>query len=125
MIAFLVCLFGGLGAASRFMVDGVIRARSRSTLPVATISINVTGSLLIGFLATAQLSNAIPTSVYLIAATGFCGGYTTFSTSMIETIRLAQVGEYWRALANTFGSLALTIMAAAAGAAVAWLIWSN
>lgn len=124
MTVLLICIFGGLGAAARFVLDGVIRARRAHKLPVATIIINVSGSLLIGFLAGAHISGPLTDSVYLIAATGFCGGYTTFSTAMVETVRLIQVGDHVRALGNVVGTLALALAAAALGVGVAWLIWS-
>lgn len=119
MILLLVSILGGLGAATRFVVDGWIRGRTSSGLPVATIAINVSGSLLIGFLAGALVTGAIEPDVYVVAATGFCGGYTTFSTASMETVRLAQEGAYRRALVAGLGTLVLTVLAAAAGVGLA------
>ncbi|MDM7831129.1 fluoride efflux transporter CrcB [Cellulomonas edaphi] len=119
MIVLLVSLLGGLGAATRFVVDGWIRSRTTGGLPVATMAINVTGSLLIGFLAGGLASGALDPDAYVVAATGFCGGYTTFSTASMETVRLAQEGAYRRALVAGLGTLLLTVLAAAAGVGVA------
>lgn len=113
--ALLVAVMGGLGAATRFWVDGTIRARGRTVLPVATIAINVTGSLLIGLVAGAHLYLGLAATWQLLLATGFCGGYTTFSAAAVETVRLAQAGERGRALANLLGTMVLTVAAAAAG----------
>lgn len=113
--ALLVAVMGGLGAATRFWVDGTIRARGRTVLPVATIAINVTGSLLIGLVAGAHLYLGLAATWQLLLATGFCGGYTTFSAAAVETVRLAQAGERGRALANLLGTMVLTVGAAAAG----------
>lgn len=122
--ALLVALLGGAGAATRFWVDGAIRARGRTVLPVATIAINVTGSLLIGLVAGAHLYLGLPATWQLLLATGFCGGYTTFSAAAVETVRLAQAGERGRALANLLGTMVLTVAAAAAGLAVTAL-WAR
>lgn len=113
--ALLVAVMGGLGAATRFWVDGTIRARGRTVLPVATIAINVTGSLLIGLVTGAHLYLGLAATWQLLLATGFCGGYTTFSAAAVETVRLAQAGERGRALANLLGTMVLTVAAAAAG----------
>lgn len=113
--ALLVAVLGGLGAAARFVVDGWFRGRWPHRLPVATITINVTGSLLIGLLAGALATGALPVTAYTAAATGFCGGYTTFSTASVETVRLAQAGDVRRAATNLVGSLVLTVAAASLG----------
>jgi len=122
MIVLLVSLLGGLGAVARFVVDGWIRGRWSTRLPVATIAVNVSGSLLIGFLAGGLASGGISHDAYVVAATGFCGGYTTFSTATVETVRLAQAGAYRRAVLNAFGSLVLTVLAAAAGVGIAGVV---
>jgi CrcB protein len=118
VIPALVAAVGGLGAAARLVVDGWFRGRWARRLPLATIAINVSGSLLIGLLAGALATGALQTNAYTIAATGFCGGYTTFSTAMVETVRLAQAGDHRRATANAFGTLVLAVAAAAAGFAL-------
>jgi len=122
--ALLVAVLGGLGAATRFWVDGAVRARGRTVLPVATIAINVTGSLLIGLVAGAHLYLGLPATWQLLLATGFCGGYTTFSAAAVETVRLAQAGERARALANLLGTMVLTVAAAAAGLALT-AVWAG
>lgn len=114
----LVALFGGLGAAARFVVDGLIRGRWSRVLPVATVTINVSGSLLLGLLTGAHLFHGFGSVWFTAVATGFCGGYTTFSTAMVETVRLVQAGEVRVAVANALGTLGLCVAAAAAGVAL-------
>lgn len=122
MTVILLALAGGLGAAVRFMLDGLIRARVRTALPWATIFINVSGSLLLGFLAGLVMEGQAPESLQLILGTGFLGGYTTFSTASLETIRLVQSGRMGLALVNGLGSMAISVGAAAAGVWFALLL---
>lgn len=122
MTVILLALAGGLGAAVRFMLDGLIRARVRTALPWATIFINVSGSLLLGFLAGLVMEGQAPESLQLILGTGFLGGYTTFSTASLETIRLVQSGRMGLALVNGLGSMAVSVAAAAAGVWFALLL---
>jgi CrcB protein len=110
----LLGLAGGLGAGTRFVVDGLVRSRIRAALPVGTILINVTGSLLLGIIAGATLRGA-PPEIQAIAGTGFLGGYTTFSTASVETIRLIQASRPGTAALNAFGTLAATLAAATVG----------
>ncbi|MDO8107258.1 CrcB family protein [Isoptericola sp. b441] len=114
----LVALLGGVGAATRFVVDGLVRDRVAQGLPIATAVVNVTGSLVIGLLAGAQLYHAVAGPWLTAAMTGFCGGYTTFSTAMVETVRLLQAGELRRAALTALGSVVLTVAAAALGVGV-------
>ncbi len=118
MIVLLLGLAGGAGAVSRFVVDGMIRSKFRTVLPWATISINISGSFLLGLLAGFVLGGALPAEAQLIAGTGFLGGYTTFSTANVETVRLIQDRRPGMALINALGTLAATVPAAAAGLAL-------
>lgn len=103
---------GGLGAAARLVVDGSVRARITSLVPAGTLLINVSGSLLLGVLTGLVIFHGAPATITLVAGTGFCGGYTTFSTASFETVRLLQTGRH-RAAAT---SLALTVAGTLAGA---------
>jgi CrcB protein len=123
-----VAVGGGVGAAARFMVDGEVRARHTGGFPWGTFVVNVTGSFLIGvfstlFYALVHLEVPSGTAPLFQAAliTGLCGGYTTFSTSTVESVRLAQSGRMRLALANTLGTLAVTVTAAGLGVAVGGL----
>lgn len=115
----LIALAGGLGAVTRFVVDGEIRRRFSTTFPWASVTINVSGSLLLGLLTGVVLFHGTPDDLRLIAGVGFCGGYTTFSTATVETVRLAQQGRYGHALANALAPLVVSVLAAGAGLALA------
>lgn len=115
-----VGLAGGAGAATRFVVDGVVRQRWTHVLPAATLVVNVSGSLLIGLLTGAAQWHGLGPTWLVVTATGFCGGYTTFSTAMIETVRLVQAREWRWAVTNALGGLVVCVAAAAAGMAFMW-----
>lgn len=114
----LLFLLGGVGAATRFWVDGAIRARRSDPMPVATMTINVVGSLLIGVLLGLQVGGALAPDGFAMLATGFCGGFTTFSTAMVEAVRLLQDGDVRRAWGSVALTLVLSVAAAALGVAV-------
>jgi CrcB protein len=118
----LLGLAGGLGAGTRFVVDGLVRSRLRTALPVGTIAINITGSFLLGLVAGAVIVHAAPVELQAIAGTGFLGGYTTFSTASFETVRLIQSRRTGLALLNSVGTAAAAVAAAAAGLALASLL---
>lgn len=122
MTVLAVVLVGALGAVARFVVDGVIKTRCASSFPWATFTINVTGSLLLGVLAGLVIHHGAPTELQTILGTGFCGGYTTFSTASVETVRLAQTRRRWLAAANAVGSVVVSVAACAAGLALAWAV---
>ncbi|MBT2585937.1 fluoride efflux transporter CrcB [Arthrobacter sp. ISL-95] len=122
MTVIILALAGGVGAAVRFMVDGLIRQRLKTALPWGTILINVTGSFALGFLAGLVMRGHAPESLFLVLGTGFLGGYTTFSTASLETIRLVQSGRTGLALINGLGSMAASVLSAAAGMGLSLLM---
>lgn len=104
---------GGVGAASRYLVDDLINRLWRGSFPLATLLINITGSFLIGLLAV-TLGTGSP-AVFAVLATGFCGGYTTFSTATVEAVRLAREGAWRQAALAAGGTLVLCTAAATLG----------
>ncbi len=122
MITVLTLLFGAAGAASRFIVDASVKRRWSSRFPWATFSINATGSFLLGLVAGAVLFRHQPVAWQTIIGTGFCGGYTTFSTASFETVRLAEQKLRVMALVNALGSLVTSVAVCGAGLALAWTL---
>lgn len=114
LTAILLGLAGGIGAIARFVVDGLVRARVRTALPVGTIVINVSGAFALGLIAGATLHGS-PPALQAVLGTGFLGGYTTFSTASVETVRLIQAGRVATAAVNALGTLGLTLLGAALG----------
>ncbi len=113
-----ICLAGGVGAALRFVIDGSIRHHSSGSYPLATMIINVSGSLLLGVLTGLVLEDLVSPGWQLMLGTGLLGGYTTFSTASLETVRLAEDRRWWAAAINGFGMLVLGALAAAGGYAL-------
>jgi fluoride exporter len=122
MIAMLTLLAGASGALARFLLDASMKQWWRSPFPLATVVINVTGSLLLGVLAGVVLFHGESSMWQTVVGTGFCGGYTTFSTASFETVRLVQQERRALALLNAIGSLAMSVGACAVGLAVAWAL---
>jgi len=115
IVALLVAGAGGVGAVARFVLDGLIRSRIASIVPAGTLVINISGSLLLGFVTGLVLVGAEPADFRIILGTGFLGGYTTFSTAMIETVRLLQQRRWVAAGVNGIVMLLLGLGAAVLG----------
>jgi len=110
-----ICVAGGVGAALRLVVDGLVRSRVKSVFPAGTAIINVTGSLVLGLLTGLALHAALPEAWELVLGTGMMGGYTTFSTASIETMRLIQQRETMPAILNGLGALIATVVVGLGG----------
>lgn len=108
-------LVGGLGAVSRLVVDGVIRSRSRGTMPWGTIVINLTGSFALGLAVSLAAHRILPEAWELVIGPGFLGGYTTFSTASFETVRMLQERKWGPSLLNGLGVVATATAAAGLG----------
>ncbi|UFU02645.1 CrcB family protein [Ruania suaedae] len=119
MTALLITLAGGLGAALRFWADGAIRARWQPALPVATLTINTAGSLLLGVLVGLLGAGALGPDTVAVLGVGLCGGFTTFSTAMVEVARMWRDGHRRRCLATLALMTVASTVAAAAGMAAA------
>jgi CrcB protein len=123
--ALLICLAGGIGAALRLVLDSLIRTRLKTTYPIGTTIINVTGSLLLGLLTGLTAGQLLQQPFQLIMGTGLLGGYTTFSAASFETVRLLEDRQYLAAALNSLGMLISCTAAAALGYGVALLIYGQ
>jgi CrcB protein len=110
-----VCVAGGLGAALRYLVDSAVRCRLPTRFPLSTMIINITGSLALGLLIGLVLAHLVAHPWQLIVGVGFLGGYTTFSTASVETVRLLEERRWTASVVNALGMLVLGTAAAAAG----------
>ncbi len=111
-----IMVAGSLGAAARYGVDGIVSQHLPGAFPWGTLVVNISASLLLGVvftLATQRL--ALDPAARLALTTGFIGSYSTFSTLMLESVRLAQEGSLALAALNAGGSVVLGMLAVSTG----------
>ncbi|MCX8157942.1 MAG: fluoride efflux transporter CrcB [Verrucomicrobiae bacterium] len=118
MNAFWIFIGGGLGSLARYWISGWVASRIGEVFPWGTLFVNVSGSFLIGLLATVT----DPDGRFWLGATarqflllGCLGGYTTFSSFSWQTLNLIREGQWAWAAANALLSLFLCLLAVAAG----------
>lgn len=109
LIVFVAALAGGLGAALRYLVDVGVSRLTGTRFPWGIFLVNITGSFALGL-----VTAALPEALFVVGA-GFLGGYTTFSTAMLDVVALWEDGERRGAVFNALGMLALGLLAAFAG----------
>ena len=114
MVLLLTAVAGGLGAVARFGLDALLRRPSAPPW-LSLMIINVTGSLLLGLLAGLAANGLVSQQAQLIVGGGFLGGYTTFSSATVDTLRLIQDRSHLAALISSGGMLLATVLAAAVG----------
>ena len=107
----LVFLGGGLGSGLRYLVTMAMNQYSK-VLPFGTFTVNILGCLLIGLvLGYAQKENTLTSNQTLLLATGFCGGFTTFSAFANENLELIKNGEIFNFSVYTISSVLIGITA--------------
>jgi CrcB protein len=98
---------GGLGAVLRFLLDGAVSRRVGRAFPYGTLAVNLSGATALGVLAGA----AVHGDAYTLWGVGLIGGFTTFSTWMLESHRLAEEGRTVLTVVNVAGSIVLGVLA--------------
>ncbi len=98
-----VGLCGAVGAVARFRVDSAVSGRFATDFPLGTLVVNLTGAFALGVL----IGATVPERAVSLLGTGFMGGYTTFSTWMVESERLGELGEVVSLLTNLWISMLL------------------
>jgi len=114
MVVVGVWIAGAAGAVSRYLISGWVHQFVRVDFPLGTLAVNLAGSLGLGLIAgTDPLESTL-----VVLAVGFLGGFTTFSTLMIETIRLGLNSP------RTFLNLTVSVIGGLALAAVGYTLTS-
>ncbi len=108
-----VALGGALGSMGRYAVSGLVAGGFGETFPWGTLVVNVVGSFIIGFFATLTAPDGrffVGGTTRQFVMTGFCGGFTTFSSFSLQTMNLMNEGEWLYAGGNVVGSATLCLI---------------
>jgi CrcB protein len=118
-------LGGALGSIARYLVSTWVQTAAKSiSFPFGTLTVNLIGCFVIGFLAQLAEARGIFTSESrAFVFIGILGGFTTFSSFGNETLNLARSGELWNALANIGLNVVIGLLAVWLGRTAAYLIW--
>lgn len=109
MTAVLVFLGGGVGSLCRYAI-GLWMQPWQERYPAATLLANGLACLILGLVLGLHVAHGLPARWRLLLGTGFCGGFSTFSTFTAETWQLGQSGQYAAALVNVFLNLAVCMI---------------
>lgn len=112
LIFLLASVAGGVGAGFRYLVDIAVMSLAKGRFPWGIVIVNITGSFALGL-----VTSALPDAAFIIGA-GLLGGYTTFSTAMLDTIALWKDGERPASVLHLLGTFAGSVVAALAGLAI-------
>lgn len=108
----IILMGGGLGSLARWLVSGYVARHWGETFPWGTLFVNVTGSFAIGLLAALTGPEGrflVPASIRQFFMLGLCGGYTTFSSFSLQTLLMAQDGQWGKASLNVVGTVVLCL----------------
>ncbi|WP_036910375.1 fluoride efflux transporter CrcB [Prevotella sp. FD3004] len=111
----LVCIGSFWGGGARYLVGKIVLSLMPISFPWGTMIVNVIGCFIIGLLSGLSFGGRISSSAKLILVTGFCGGFTTFSTFMNENFLLERDGAIISAILYTLASFALGLIAVILG----------
>jgi CrcB protein len=117
---FYVAIGSAIGGVCRYLLGGLVQRLADTTFPAGTILINVSGSLLLGFIVRYAVETpTITPEIRALLAIGFCGGYTTFSTFSYEAVALLEDGQWSRAGLYVSASVFLSLLGTLIGFALA------
>lgn len=116
LVFLLASVAGGAGAGLRYLVDSGVMALTKGRFPWGIVVVNVTGAFALGI-----VTASVPDAAFVVGA-GLLGGYTTFSTAMLDALALWRDGERPASVAHVIGTFAASVLAALAGLGVGALL---
>lgn len=116
LVFLLASVAGGVGAGLRYLVDLGIMSLTHGRFPWGIVIVNLTGSFALGV-----VTASVPDAAFIVGA-GLLGGYTTFSTAMLDAIALWRDGDRPASVGHVIGTFAGAVLAALAGLGVGFLI---
>ncbi|MBF0484189.1 MAG: fluoride efflux transporter CrcB [Candidatus Omnitrophica bacterium] len=124
MIKWIYLIIGGIvGTASRYSLAGFVQEKCVTTFPWGTLSVNLIGCLIVGFLDVLfEKKFLLSINARILLMTGFCGAFTTFSTLILETSNLIKSNQITYALGNILISFVFGFAAFKLGAVIAEFI---
>jgi CrcB protein len=105
---------GFAGSVVRYLLSRTVELRVFTSFPLGTFAVNVIGCFIIGLLYGLTIKGTASPEIRFLLATGFCGGFTTFSSFSLESLTLLQDGQLWFTFLYMAGSLL-------AGLAAVWI----
>jgi CrcB protein len=97
LVAFAVLCAGAVGALGRTVLNDAIAHRVQADFPYGILAVNLIGSFVLGLLTGMAMYHGLPMDALIIAGTGICGGFTTWSTSIWETLALIRLRLFTQA----------------------------
>lgn len=115
MTTCLLAVAGGIGAALRLALNGFVHQHIHPNYQWRCSIINISGSFVLGLVSGLAAGRVLPEQSSLLIGVALVGGFTAFSTTSFQTLRLLQEGRVWPAVANSFGMIAAAVTVAGLG----------
>ena len=115
----MVLLGAAVGAPLRYTLDRAVQSRHDTVFPWGTFTVNVTACAILGFITAASTATTVPQSLQHLIGPGLCGALSTYSTFSFETLRLAETGSRYFAVANAAVSVVAGLGTASLASALA------
>lgn len=111
-ILFYVAAGSSVGGVARYLSQQFVLKHFPSSIPLGTLSVNIIGSFIVGIIyALSEKNNILSDEMRILFATGFCGGFTTFSSFAYENIKLLEDGEFYYTALYVLLSIAIGFLA--------------